>query len=139
MRHIALEGRCFVLSACQYVRLAVTIQQNYPAVQGDDPQTVLIRGGSVIVNPLGRVLAGPDYSDEKILTSLPPISTPARFAERKFDLDVTGHYSRPDVFRLEVNEKAGKHSNQFACRGSVRQAKMNVKGHKYKGVFRFRE
>jgi nitrilase len=66
MRHIALEGRCFVLSACQYIRRS-DYPTNYPAIQGDDPQTVLIRGGSVIVNPLGCVLAAPDYSDEKIL------------------------------------------------------------------------
>ena len=99
MRHIALESRCFELSACQYIR-----RGDYPAIQGDDPQTVLMRGGSVIVNPLGRVLAEPDYSDEKILTA---DLDPGEIAEGKFDLDVTGHYSRPDVFRLEVNEKAG--------------------------------
>jgi hypothetical protein len=40
-----------------------------PTIQGDDPQTVLMRGGSVIVSLLGRVLAGPDYSDEKMLTA----------------------------------------------------------------------
>jgi nitrilase len=103
IRHIALEGRCFVLSACQYIRRG-DYPADYPAIQGDDPQTVLMRGGSVIVNPLGRVLAEPDYSDEKILTA---DLDPGEIAEGKFDLDVTGHYSRPDVFRLEVNEKAG--------------------------------
>jgi nitrilase len=61
MRHIAIEGRCFVLSACQYIRRG-DYPADYPAIQGDDPQTVLIRGGSLIVNPLGCVLAGPDYS-----------------------------------------------------------------------------
>jgi nitrilase len=50
------------------------------------------------------VLAGPDYSDEKILTA---DLDPGEIAEGKFDLDVTGHYARPDVFRLEVNENAG--------------------------------
>jgi nitrilase len=50
------------------------------------------------------VLAGPDYSDVKILTA---DLDPGEIAEGKFDLDVTGHYSRPDVFRLEVNEKPG--------------------------------
>jgi nitrilase len=103
MRHIALEGRCFVLSACQYIRRG-DYPADYPAIQGDDPQTVLIRGGSVIVNPLGCVLAGPDYSGEKILTA---DLDPGEIAEGKFDLDVVGHYARPDVFRLEVNEKAG--------------------------------
>jgi nitrilase len=68
MRHIALEGRRFVLSAWQYIPRS-DYPTNYPALQGDDPQTVLIRGGSVIVNPLGCVLTGPDYSDEKILVA----------------------------------------------------------------------
>jgi hypothetical protein len=52
---------------------------------------------------LGRLLAGPDYSGEQILTA---DLDPGEIAEGKFDLDVTGHYARPDVFRLEVNEKA---------------------------------
>jgi nitrilase len=82
MRHIALEGRCFVLSACQYV-----------------PD--LIRGGSVIVSPLGRVMAGPNYEGECVLRAE---LDPGEIAEGKFDLDVVGHYARPDVFRLEVNE-----------------------------------
>lgn len=79
MRHIALEGRCFVLSACQY--------------------TESIRGGSVIVGPLGKVLAGPCYDGECILTAELDMG---EIAEGKFDLDVAGHYARPDVFRLEV-------------------------------------
>jgi nitrilase len=49
------------------------------------------------------VLAGPDYSGEQILTA---DLDPGEIAEGKFDLDVTGHYARPDVFRLEVNGKA---------------------------------
>ena len=65
---------------------------------------MLIRGGNVIVNPLGCVLAGLDYSDEKILTAN---LDPGEIAEGKLDLDVVGHYARPDVLRLEVNEKAG--------------------------------
>jgi nitrilase len=48
-----------VLSACQYIRRS-EYPADYPAIQGDDPQAVLIRGGNVIVSPLGRVLTGPD-------------------------------------------------------------------------------
>jgi nitrilase len=102
MRHIAFEGRCFVVSACQYIRRG-DYPADYLAIQGDDPQTVLMRGGSLIVNPLGCLLTGPDYSGEKILTA---DLDPGEIAEGKFDLDVVGHYARPDVFRLEVNEKA---------------------------------
>jgi nitrilase len=86
MRHIALEGRCFVVSACQYVEGA----------EGER-----IRGGSVIVSPMGKVLAGPCYDGECILRAE---VDPGEIAEGKFDLDVCGHYARPDVFRLEVNE-----------------------------------
>jgi nitrilase len=87
MRHIALEGRCFVLSACQY-----------SAPEGA-PENARIRGGSVIVGPLGKVLAGPVYDSECILTAE---IDPGEIAEGKFDFDAVGHYSRPDVFKLEV-------------------------------------
>src|SRR5690554_6202657 len=66
MRHIAYEGRLFVLSACQYLTRG-NAPDAYDAIQGNDPDTVLIRGGSVIVSPLGVVLAGPLYGEEGIL------------------------------------------------------------------------
>jgi len=102
MRHIAMEGRCFVLSACQFVRREA-YPDDYQPMQGNDPQTVMIRGGGVIVNPLGQVLAGPCYDGESILTAEVDLGV---IAEGKYDLDTTGHYARPDVFRLEVNERA---------------------------------
>lgn len=102
MQHIALEGRCFVLSSCQYVKRSA-YPQDYQAIQGDDPDTVLIRGGSCIVDPLGQILAGPDYDRECILTADIDLG---EFAEGKYDFDVVGHYARPDVFRLYVNERA---------------------------------
>jgi hypothetical protein len=55
------------------------------------------------VGPLGEVLVGPYYGGERILTA--DIDS-GRIAEGKFDLDVSGHYARPDVFRLEVNESS---------------------------------
>jgi len=102
MQHIAFEGRCFVLSAVQYLRRG-DCPPDYPAIQGDDPATVLIRGGSVIVNPQGVVLAGPNYDGESILTADLDLN---EIVEGKYDLDVVGHYARPDVFRLTVNESA---------------------------------
>jgi nitrilase len=101
MRHIALEGRCFVLSACQYLRRA-DCPPDYDCIQGSDPKTVLMRGGSCIVGPLGQVLAGPHFEGETILTADLDL---AEIARGKYDFDVTGHYSRPDVFRLHVNER----------------------------------
>ncbi|MGH9672890.1 MAG: nitrilase-related carbon-nitrogen hydrolase, partial [Bryobacteraceae bacterium] len=68
MQHIALEGRCFVLSACQFIRRDA-FPADYNPVQGDDPDTVILRGGSLIVNPLGKVLAGPCYDGEGTQTA----------------------------------------------------------------------
>jgi nitrilase len=100
MRHIALEGRCFVLTSCQYIKRGA-FPPDYAAFQGDDPETVMMRGGSCIIGPLGQVLAGPDYEGETILTADIDLDDIAR---GKFDLDVVGHYARPDIFRLYVNE-----------------------------------
>jgi nitrilase len=102
MRHIALEGRCFVLSACQYITRGA-FPDDYDAVQGNEPDTVLMRGGSVIVSPLGEVLAGPNFDGECILTANLDLDDIAR---GKYDFDAVGHYARPDVFRLLVDESA---------------------------------
>ena len=100
MRHVALEGRCFVLSACQFLR-----RKDFPDTVrvslGESPDAVLMRGGSAIIGPLGNVLAGPDFEGEAILTAELDLGDIGR---GKFDFDVAGHYSRPDVFRLIVNE-----------------------------------
>ncbi len=100
MRHVALEGRCFVLSACQFLR-----RKDFPDTVrvslGESPDAVLMRGGSAIIGPLGNVLAGPDFEGETILTAELDLGDIGR---GKFDFDVAGHYSRPDVFRLIVNE-----------------------------------
>ena len=100
MQHIALEGRCFVLTACQFLR-----KKDFPdsvrVSLGDTPEAVLMRGGSAIINPLGQVLAGPHFDSETILTADLDLNDIGR---GKFDFDATGHYSRPDVFQLSVNE-----------------------------------
>ena len=102
MQHVAFEGRCFVFSACQHLGRS-DCPPDYGAIQGDDPGTVLMRGGSVIVGPLGQILAGPVYNENVILTAKIDLGEIAR---SKYDLDVVGHYARPDVFQLRVNEKA---------------------------------
>lgn len=102
MRTIALEGRCFVLSACQYL-LRSECPDDYAAIQGNDPQTVLIRGGSCIIDPLGQVLAAPVFDAELIQYA----ELDRRLiAKGKYDFDVVGHYSRPDVFQLSVDARA---------------------------------
>lgn len=102
MRHVALEGRCFVLSCNQFTRRR-DFPEDYRAIQGDDSETVISRGGSLIVSPLGEVLAGPEYNEETILAAELDLDEIAR---GKYDFDVAGHYARPDVFRLHVDERA---------------------------------
>ncbi len=100
MQHVAIEGRCFVLTACQFLRKR-DFPDNVRVSLGDSPDAVLMRGGSAIISPLGKVLAGPHFGDETILTADLNLSDIGR---GKLDLDVVGHYNRPDVFQLIVNE-----------------------------------
>ncbi len=100
MRHIACEGRCFVLSANQFARRC-DYPDDYPIERVQDPQTVLCRGGSLIVSPLGDVLAGPAFEGEAVLVADLDLGEIVR---GKYDFDVVGHYARPDIFRLHVDE-----------------------------------
>jgi nitrilase len=104
VRHIALEGRCFVLSACQVLRRA-DLPPGYPTGRFPADQDWLIRGGSCVVGPLGELLAGPVYGEECVLVA---DLDRADLLRAKFDFDVVGHYARPDVFRLTVNEAAAR-------------------------------
>lgn len=99
MKLIAYEGRCFVLSACQFAKRS-DYPEDYDCVQGNDPETTLIRGGSCIVDPFGQVLAGPVYGEEAVLVADLDLGAIIR---GKYDLDVAGHYERPDVFDLKIN------------------------------------
>jgi nitrilase len=99
LRHIACEGRCFVLGCNQYVT-----KDLYPTdlegIQDLDGQPeVMCRGGSVIVSPLGEVLAGPLYDREGILVAELDL---AEVVRARYDFDVVGHYARPDVFEYAV-------------------------------------
>ena len=101
MQHIALEGRCFVLSCNQFSRRS-DFPADFPCALGDDPATVISRGGSCIVDPFGAILAGPYYDGETILTAE---LDRGQIARGKYDFDVVGHYARPDVFSLTVDER----------------------------------
>jgi len=102
LQHIACEGRCFVLGCNQFLS-----KDMYPDdLEGLDELAelpeILCRGGSAVVSPLGEVLAGPLYDQEGILFADLDMGEIAR---GKFDFDAVGHYARPDVFQLVVNEK----------------------------------
>jgi len=97
MRHIAYEGRCFVLSACQ--RLT---KDDWPV---DLRETGgVIEGRSLIVSPQGRVVAGPMEATGLLVAEIDM----DEIARGKFDLDVAGHYNRPDVFGFSVRRRQGE-------------------------------
>jgi len=101
MRHIAVEGRCFVLSCNQFSR-GSDYPADYAAGFVGNPQQIVCRGGSCIVDPFGNFLAGPHVEGEAILVA--EIDR-GQIVRGKFDLDVVGHYARPDIFQLEVDER----------------------------------
>lgn len=108
MQHIALEGHCFVLSACQHLRrsqfpAARMNNRLLDAVKAEPPDSVLMRGGSLIIDPLGKVLAGPVYNEDALLTAELDMTIISR---AQMDFDPVGHYARPDVFSLHVNTSA---------------------------------
>ncbi len=100
MQHIAMEGRCFVVSCNQF-----TSPEDYPADypvpggDGDDETPFTTRGGTCIVGPLGDLIAGPEYDGEAIVSATVDLRAITR---AKLDFDPVGHYSRPDVFSLVV-------------------------------------
>jgi nitrilase len=99
MRHIAHEGRCFVISACQVQPSPADLGTTVPDWEDARP---LIGGGSMIVGPLGDVLAGPLERETGLLTA--EIDT-SDIIRARYDLDVVGHYARPDIFSLHVDER----------------------------------
>ena len=103
MQHIAFEGRCYVIGCNQYFTKS-NFPQHLQAELAQDRPEVLSRGGSVIVSPLGEVLAGPLYGEEGILTAELDLDELVR---SRMDFDVTGHYSRNDIFKLKVKDQPG--------------------------------
>ena len=95
MIHIACEGRCFVLGCNQFVTKDM-YPKDLPGIEDLENQPEIIcRGGSVIVSPIGKVIAGPLWDKEGILYADLDL---AEVVKGKMDFDVIGHYARPDVF-----------------------------------------
>lgn len=99
MRHIAYEGRSFLVSACQFQGPPPKDQGKDHAWPADKP---LIRGGSVIISPMGEVLAGPLYNGEGLISACIDLDD---IIKARYDMDPVGHYSRPDIFKLVVDEQ----------------------------------
>ena len=95
MRHIAHEGRCFVVSACQWLPPSQTALGDAITLTDRPADAPLIAGGSVIVSPMGEVLAGPLRGGEGLLVAEVDL---ADLVRARFDFDAAGHYARPDLF-----------------------------------------
>lgn len=97
--HIALEGRCFVLSCNQFITKNMYPKQ-FPGMKDlqQEPE-IMSRGGSAIVSPLGEVIAGPLWDQQGILYADVDLS---QIVKGKMDFDVIGHYARPDIFDLKI-------------------------------------
>lgn len=107
-RHIAREGGCFVLSANLCFKKSDYSPEIETVVPDDaiPPGVVneagsMTNGGSAIISPFGEYLAGPVYDSEEILVADLDMNM---LAEARMDFDAVGHYSRPDIFKLFVNE-----------------------------------
>jgi nitrilase len=99
-RHYAFEGRCFVI-ACGSVMRASELPPELEPLEllTQNPDSFVLNGGSAIIAPDGSLLAGPLFNEEAILTADLYLS---RIAEENLALDVTGHYSRPDIFEVRL-------------------------------------
>lgn len=97
MQHIACEGRCFVLGCNQFSQ-KTDYPKKYHEFIKEEPE-IMSRGGSIIVSPLGEIIAGPLFDEEGALVADLNLE---EIIESKLDFDVIGHYSRPDIFKLEI-------------------------------------
>ncbi|WP_134704346.1 carbon-nitrogen hydrolase family protein [Ammoniphilus sp. YIM 78166] len=102
IRHIALEGRCFVLSCNQYVTKDMYPNDLACLKELENEPEVMCSGGSAIVGPLGEYIVEPVYGREDILTADLDLRL---IPQSRFDFDVVGHYARPDIFQLMINDE----------------------------------
>jgi nitrilase len=104
MRHIAREGRCWVLGNAICMQ-AKDVPASFPGRDKiyQDPEEWLNPGDSIVVDPTGSIAAGPMHEERGALYAT---CDPARAHAARRTFDVAGHYHRPDVFRLEVDRSA---------------------------------
>jgi nitrilase len=100
LQHIALEGRCFVLGSNQYVAKS-DIPGDLVNQLPDDYSGS--SGGSVIINPLGKIIAGPLFNCEGRLSAE---IDHREIIKGKMDFDPIGHYARPDIFQFKYSAKS---------------------------------
>ena len=104
LRHIAKEGRVYVIGCCIAMRSAdIPDRFEYKEKFYSGSREWINEGDSAIVNPEGEFIAGPVRMKEEILYAE---VDPAQMRGPKWMLDVAGHYARPDVFELIVHRKS---------------------------------
>ena len=100
MRHIALEGRCFVLGCNQFFTKSMYSEEFQKELK-EDPE-IICNGGSVIVSPLGEILAGPLFGESGAISAEIDL---VQIIKSKLDFDPIGHYSRNDIFELIIKDQ----------------------------------
>ena len=101
MQHIAREGRCWVI--CSGVALTNSdIPADFPERETlyPDSEEWINQGDSAVIAPGGKIVAGPMRKEKGILFA--DVDSKSVGISKR-DLDITGHYSRPDIFTLSVN------------------------------------
>lgn len=101
MQHIALEGRCFVLGCNQYITKKMYPEKYHHLIESEPDE--MCAGGSIIVSPMGKIIAGPLFGESGALIADLDLS---EIIKSKLDFDVIGHYARNDIFKFEIINKS---------------------------------
>lgn len=103
LQHIAREGCCWVVG-CGNLMQVKDIPEDFPQRDSlyPDADEWINPGDSVVIAPGGKIEAGPLRQQDGILYHTIDIK---KVGIAKRTMDVTGHYSRPDIFTLQVNKK----------------------------------
>ncbi len=104
-RQYAFEGRCFVLAAGQIFHSSDFPMELEKPQQWADKDRMILNGGSAIIGPDGKYVVEPVFDRETILYADLDIDL---VYEEAMNLDVSGHYQRPDVFDYSINRKRKK-------------------------------
>ena len=102
IQHIAIEGKCYFINADMLVRKSSYPQDLHEKSAIDRLPDIVCRGGSCVIDPFGHYLTEPIWDEETILYADLDMNLPTSC---KMEHDAIGHYSRPDVLELIVQEK----------------------------------
>lgn len=119
-RHYAFEGRCFVLAAGSLMRASALPPELEPhATKIRSPDDWVLRGGSAIIGPDGRYVVEPCFDRPGLIVSDIDLG---RVREERMTLDVSGHYHRPELLRLEIDRSTRRYGHQDSATDSPDQS-----------------